>query len=119
MSCVWIFTAYMSIEERDADEHEDEHEFTNWIKANSFEGDSNWLLYTTAFYFTVTTITTVGYGDISGTNQVERLICMFLMILGVLFFSFSSGYLTSLIANMDQASFEMKKKISLLNKIHK
>jgi voltage-gated potassium channel Kch len=54
-------------------------------------------LYITALYFTVTTITTVGYGDISGTNTTERLVSIFLMILGVVFFSFSTGALTSII----------------------
>ncbi|MFN9903918.1 MAG: ion channel [bacterium] len=29
-------------------------------------------------YYTITTITTVGYGDISGTNSIERPICAFL-----------------------------------------
>ena len=55
----------------------------------------------------------------SGSNQVERLICMLLMILGVLFFSFSSGYLTSLISNMDSANSELNRKTALLNKINK
>ena len=27
--------------------------------------------YLTSFYFTVTTITTVGYGDISGSTDIE------------------------------------------------
>ena len=122
MACLWIFTAYMSIDQdrKDADgNYILEDGDTNWIIDNKFDKETNWRLYTTAFYFTVTTITTVGYGDISGTNQVERVICMFLMILGVLFFSFSSGYLTSLISNMDAASAEMKRKTVLLNKINK
>lgn len=34
-------------------------------------------LYITAFYFAVTTIATVGYGDIRGTNFGERIYCIF------------------------------------------
>jgi voltage-gated potassium channel len=51
-------------------------------------------LYSSAFYFTVTTITTAGYGDISGTNTLERYICALFMILGVLIFSMVSSAIT-------------------------
>ena len=34
-------------------------------------------LYITSFYFTVTTIATVGYGDIHGVNFGERIYCIF------------------------------------------
>lgn len=43
----------------------------------------------TAFYFTITTMTTVGYGDISGTNTLERYLNIIIMILGVIFFTIS------------------------------
>ena len=62
---------------------------------------TNYQLYATAIYFTVTTITTVGYGDISGTNFMEKIMCIFLMLSGTFFFAFASGTLTSIIANSD------------------
>lgn len=45
--------------------------------------------YLTAFYFTITTITTVGYGDISAGTFTEKIGCIFLMLLGVISFSFA------------------------------
>lgn len=51
-------------------------------------------MYTIAFYFTVTTITTVGYGDISGHNSTERFICILMMICGVVLFSLISSSIT-------------------------
>ena len=49
-------------------------------------------------YFTVTTITTVGYGDISGNQtQSEKIFCIFIMVAGVIAFSFASGSLASII----------------------
>jgi hypothetical protein len=55
-------------------------------------------LYITAIYFVVTTIATVGYGDISGnSNKIERLFCIFIMITGVIAFSFASGSLASIL----------------------
>ena len=50
--------------------------------------------YLLAFYFMITTMTTVGYGDISGTNTTERIYCIILMLIGVLTFSYATGMLT-------------------------
>ena len=58
-------------------------------------------LYLVSFYFTVTTIVTVGYGDIHATNSGERAISILLMITGVISFSFATGSLSSIISNYD------------------
>ena len=79
----------------------DEIEGDTWIEAGGYEGLSIFDLYVTSYYFTVTTITTVGYGDISGNSSLERVICFFLHLIGVLTYSFASGSLTSIIANYD------------------
>ena len=52
--------------------------------------------YITSFYFTITTITTVGYGDISAGTTSEKIICIFIMLIGVIAFSFASGSLASI-----------------------
>ena len=113
MACFWIFTSELSIDSV-VDENgnfvtPDETQ-TNWIYTNGFENQEIAELYTTAFYFTVTTITTVGYGDISGTNTTERVICILLMIIGVLFFSFSSGSLTQIISNYEKVNLKLLEK---------
>lgn len=58
-------------------------------------------LYLTAFYFTVTTITTVGYGDMPITTFLEKVICIFIMLSGVIAFSLASGSLTNYISQSD------------------
>ena len=63
-----------------------------------------WELYATSVYFTMQTLTTVGYGDISLASTTERVICIFLQFVGVIFFSFASGSLTTIIANYDQSN---------------
>ena len=74
-------------------------------------------LYLTSIYFTVTTITTVGYGDISGTNKTERIFCIFIMVAGVIAFSFASGSLASIIQNYDNQNAKVTEKMSTLKKI--
>jgi len=64
-------------------------------------------LYIASFYFVVTTITTVGYGDISGNNSAERMFGCLLMIIGVLAFSFSTGQLSSIMATKDSQTSRM------------
>lgn len=60
-------------------------------------------LYSAAFYFTVTTIVTVGYGDITAQNVGERWVAVLLMLIGVIAFSFGTGALSSIIANYDSS----------------
>ena len=50
-----------------------------------------------AFWWTIVTITTVGYGDIAAHTTVERIFCFILMIIGVISFSFASGSLASIL----------------------
>jgi len=76
-------------------------------------------LYVTSFYFTITTITTVGYGDISGENTLERAVSIMIMILGVISFSFGTGSLSSILQNYDQANAKLQERISVLNRIYK
>ena len=57
--------------------------------------------YILTIYFTITTMTTVGYGDMSANTTVERTFCCVLMIFGVVSFTFVSGALSSIISNKD------------------
>jgi hypothetical protein len=54
-------------------------------------------LYVLSFYFMTTTMTTVGYGDYSANNNVERIYLIFAQLIGVVVFAFISGSLTSIL----------------------
>lgn len=87
ISCLWMITAKL-------DESAD-----SWIK--QFDDKSGAEIYLTSFYFTITTITTVGYGDWSATTFVEMIAAIFIMFIGVIAFSFASGTLTNYIQTKD------------------
>ena len=89
----------------------------NWICQGGWVDIPDYQLYIAAFYFTVTTIVTVGFGDIHAYNSVEQIICIFLMLIGVISFSFATGALSSIISNYDSSQAKLKEKISTLNEI--
>ena len=64
-----------------------------WLQDKENEND-NGFVYLTSLYFTITTITTVGYGDISGSNSWERIFCILVMMIGVIGFSYATGILS-------------------------
>merc|ERR1740130_1494015 len=87
-----------------------------WVNAfieeqRELTGDPNvdeytymWVIYFNAFYFILTTITTVGYGDISGSTTNEYLFSMCVEFIGLTFFSFLTGTISVMFSG-DQ-SFE-------------
>lgn len=77
----------------------------------------NEVIYVTSLYWTVTTITTVGYGDIAGANSLERLFCSMIMVIGVISFSFATSSLSSILQNYDQTNAQYTEKMNILNEI--
>ena len=71
----------------------------NWITVGGYMDYSDADLYVVGFYFTVTTIVTVGYGDVTPKNNAERIFCVILMLIGVISFSFITSTLTSIISS--------------------
>ena len=67
----------------------------------------------------MTTITTVGYGDMSAHTFTEKIICIFIMITGVIAFSLASGALTNYISQQDQKSATYEAKMGILDSIQK
>jgi hypothetical protein len=74
-------------------------------------------LYIASYYFTVTTITTVGYGDITATQTQERSVAIFLMIFGVVAFSFATGTLSSILASFDASHAILTEKLEVLDQL--
>jgi hypothetical protein len=75
--------------------------------------------YLTSIYFTVTTITTVGYGDVSISTKTEKIFCIFSMLVGVISFSFASGSLASILQSIDNQNQKHKDQLEILNKLYK
>ena len=61
----------------------------------------------------------MGYGDISASNNHEKIFCIFIMIIGVTAFAAGTSFLTNLIQNYDQEDGRLQEKVIKLNKIYK
>ena len=86
-ACLWYLLANLY----------DESLVGTWLEGNTGPDDTRLDLYAKSFYWTITTVTTVGYGDFSGTNQFERIFCIIAMLIGVSAFSFANASITSII----------------------
>ena len=83
MACLWYYLAKLDNLAPDT-----------WVVRYGLIDVSKSEIYLTSVYYIMTTITTVGYGDISGETINERIMCLFLFFFGVFTFSFSIGSLS-------------------------
>jgi len=91
--------------------------YPNWIiKLNI--GDEPYLnVYLTSAYFIIVTITTVGYGDITGDSIPEISFQILLLILGTIAYSFIISFFSNYIIKSNQKSMIFEKKVEILNEI--
>lgn len=107
LACFWTLVAQFN---RDKSQ--------TWLGGDAdFIGTTPVELYLTSVYFVITTITTVGYGDMSGGTKQEKFFCIILMLFGVIAFSFSTGSLASILQNYDTTKAQVQEKLEILNRI--
>lgn len=109
LGCVWVMIAKTNSER-------------NWVRkytGESYEDISNGDLYIMAFYFAATTLTTVGYGDISADNRVERFFGIIMLFGGVIVYAYAAGSLSSLITNYDLMQEGKQRKLQTLELLNK
>lgn len=64
-------------------------------------------------------MTTVGYGDIAPLTTAERIIAIIWMMVGVGFYSFTIGNLSTILAHIDRRSSALKVKKYRSRKLRK
>jgi hypothetical protein len=102
LSCVWVAVGRSGAKRGEL----------NWLAADSSKegpfvpadtegGDRVWSVYLAAFYFTLTTITSVGYGDIIAHSNNERIFVVVVELFGGFMFASIVASLTSVVTSMD------------------
>jgi hypothetical protein len=107
-ACIWFFVA--KLEDLSPD---------SWVTRLGYIDSSNFEIYVISFYWTLTTVTTVGYGDINAGTTLERAYNLIIMSFGVLMYSFAIGSLSSIVSTLDQKTAEMNQKLQILSSIKK
>jgi len=76
-----------------------------------------WLMYSYSLYWSVMTVTSVGYGDVAATafNPVEQLLCSVLMLLGGFVWSAVVATFCGLTTNMGPSTQAFRATLSQLN----
>ena len=94
-----------------------EYNQNSYYIVDGVEGMSATEQYVISLYFIITTISTVGFGDISGSTTAERIFCIILMLIGVFSFTFVSGALASILSNFDASQAALNEKLMFLQKL--
>ena len=76
-------------------------DFPNWVTISNFHDYRDYELYICSLYFIITSIFTVGYGDVISVSVYERLYNIFLMIVGVFLYPYAITSLSYLLAYRD------------------
>ena len=93
------------------------HSFSNWLIKTNSENESFLNLYIESLYFLVTTITTVGYGDITCSSFGERIFQILLLAVGSIFYSFIISTIGNYIKNDSHAKIKYNDDLNILENI--
>ena len=87
-----------------------------WVILGGVEENTVRLNYLISFYWSFQTLTTVGFGDISAHNSIERVVAICCIIIGVGFYSYTIGNMTQMLESLDDDSKEFQEKLDTLIK---
>lgn len=90
VACAWFFTAA-------AQGYPD----GNWAETAGIETAAPADQYVRSLYWTITTMTTVGFGDITPSRTTEYLVAMLVMLLGASLYAFLIGSIASLLSSLN------------------
>ncbi|KAJ0091654.1 hypothetical protein Patl1_12851 [Pistacia atlantica] len=85
-----------------------------WIgdQVEDFKHRSIWLGYTYSMYWSIVTLTTVGYGDLHAVNTGEKVFNMFYMLFNIGLTAYIIGNMTNLIVHAAVKTFFMRDAIN-------
>merc|ERR1719456_1075087 len=86
-----------------------------WIKNGGHEDEHPIQVYVVAAYWSVMTLTSIGYGDITPVNDAEKLVCIILMLFGAGVWAFIIGQACTVFSQLDAHEQRFKQTLDDLN----
>lgn len=100
LACGWFFAGTLAGEDE-----------VSWVEAYDPTMDTVSRQYLASFYWAVTTLTTVGYGDITPNTDAERQYAIFALLMCSLIFAYIVGDISSLIEMLNRQHLLVHEKM--------
>lgn len=104
VACTWYLAAYFSGFPKGS-----------WVQMSGIHETDNITAYVRSLYWTVTTLTTVGYGDITPHLNYEYILAIGVMVTGAFMYAFIIGNIASIISNLDTQKSAFRNKVDTIN----
>ena len=91
--------------------------YPGWIMVRKIQDNSFLDIYITAVYYLMTTLTTVGYGDIIVLTIYERIYQIILLIVGTCAYSWILTFISNYIKKMNERYIDFENKVEILGDI--
>ena len=112
LACMWIYTAlYITHGPSYAAQN------NNWMIEGNVINSKISSIYTAAIYWAMTTLTTVGYGDLSPTSTGERLLATFALVIGIAINALFIGRMSVLLLEFTETSTQQRRHRQLVEKV--
>ena len=93
------------------------HSYSNWLILTEQENESLGNLYITSLYYLITTLTTVGYGDITCQSLFERIFQIIILGFGSVFYPYVVSSVGNLVRNDSNAKIKQVNDLNMLEQI--
>lgn len=102
IACLWLWVGLRDFSSQ------------GWIQRLELARDNFFDLYLHSLYWTVTTLATVGYGDITPKTRLEIMLAIGMMIVGALLYAFVVGNVVSILNQLDGGRSDYRKRQSAI-----
>ena len=93
------------------------NKYPGWILTFGFEINDFFYLYFISIYYIITTVTTVGYGDIYCVSWIEKVYGLFMEIVGIVAYSFALTTISNYVKERNDRKEQFHQKVEILNDI--
>ena len=93
------------------------NEYPSWIVNFNHQNKNFNQLYLVAIYYTITTVTTVGYGDLSCVTTIEKLFGLFMEIVGIIAYSWALTSMSNYVKIENDKQIDFRNKSKILDEI--
>ena len=113
VACLW-YALGVKLDVQDSQECTDGIE-EGWVCRENLVNKPSGHTYIAALYWAFSTLTTVGYGDISARSIEEQIFSMLMMLLGVSWYAYTVGSMSTILASFDKKNKARREKMVQVN----